>query len=147
MMDNDAEALSGLAQRRTKVMVEISRLKSELRDAVIQLDHIEATMRMFDPQIDFRALGARGDLPVDPAQHGEIMRVVLAELVDAGRPLSTAALVDLIIRARGLDRTDAKLRQTLGKRLGASLRYTERVRGLIRSLPGPGQMNMWELVR
>jgi hypothetical protein len=143
----EIDPLPSLIAGRREVLRNIDRLKANLREAVIQLDHLEATMRMFDPDIDFRSLGARKELPADPAQHGETMRIVLAALVDAGRPLSTASLIEQIISARGLDRTDAKLRQKLSKRLGPSLRYAERVRGLIRSLPGPGQMNMWELIR
>jgi hypothetical protein len=143
----ETDPVPSLLASRKEVLVNIDMLKADLRDAVIQLDHLEATIRIFDCEIDFRRFRARTELPVDPAQHGETMRIVLAALVDAGRPLSTASLIEQIISARGLDRADPKLRQKLGKRLGPSLRYAERVRGLIRSLPGPGQMNMWELVR
>jgi hypothetical protein len=128
-------------------MSKIAALKAHLKDAVVELDHLEATMRLFDPEIDFARLGARKDLPVHAAQHGEVTRIFLAALVDAGRPLSTAALVERIIQARGLDRTDPAVRKAVSRRLGPSLRYAEKVRGLIRSLPGPGQMFMWELVR
>ena len=141
----DAGSVTILAKRREQLMKDIDKLKAELKEAVGQLDHIEATMRMFDPAIDFRSLGARRDLPVDPAQHGETMRIVLAALVDAGRPMSTALLIERIIEVRGLDRTDPKLRRKLAKRVGPSLRYAEKVRGIIHSFPGPGQMNMWEL--
>ena len=78
---------------------------------------------------------------------GEVTRIFLAVLVDAGPPLSTATLIETIILARGLDRTDPGVRKAVARRLGPSLRYTDRKRGLIRSLPGPGQMLMWELVR
>ncbi|HET7084137.1 MAG TPA: hypothetical protein VFI23_05160 [Rhizomicrobium sp.] len=142
-----SNAIAGLEQRRADIINVINKIKSDMRDAVIQLDHVEATMRIFDPHIDFRAMGGRKVLPVDPAQHGENMRIVLAALVDAGRPLSTAALIEQIIQVRALDRTDSSLRRIVAKRLGPSLRYTEHVRGLIRSSPGPGQMKMWELVK
>jgi len=141
------KAIAGLAQRRADIINNINQIKSDMRDAVVQLDHVEATMKIFDPQIDFRAMGGRNVLPVDPAAHGESMRIVLASLVDAGRPLSTAALIEQIIQARALDRADPALRRVLAKRLGPSLRYAEQVRGLIRSSPGPGQMKMWELVK
>jgi hypothetical protein len=76
-----------------------------------------------------------------------VTRIFLEALADAGRPPSTATLVERIIQARGLDRTDPTVRKAVARRLGPSLRYTERKRVLIRSMPGPGQMLMWELVR
>jgi hypothetical protein len=107
----DTATLTALQDQRAETMARIDRLKSEMKDTVIQLDHIEATMRMFDADIDFTKFGARKVLPVDHAQHGEITRIFLAALVDAGRPLSMAALIETIILARGLDRTDPAVRQ------------------------------------
>jgi hypothetical protein len=143
----DTETLAGLQEQRAGIMAKIEALKLQLKDTVVHLDHVEATMRLFDPNIDFRTLGARKVLPVDAAQHGEVTRIFLAALVDAGRPLSTANLIERVIEVRGLDRTDPAVRKAVGVRIGSSLRYAEQVRGLIRHLPGPGQMFMWELVR
>jgi hypothetical protein len=142
----ESETLTALQEQRLGIMSKIETLKTYLKDTVIQLDHIEATMRLFDPDIDFTKLGARRVLPVDAAAHGEVTRTFLAALVDAGRPLSTAALVERVIMARGMDRTDPAVRKIVSKRIRPSLRYAEEVRGLIRHLPGPGQMYMWELV-
>lgn len=143
----DQETLTALLEQRAEIMTQVDALKFRLAEAVVQLDHVEATVRLFDPEIDFSKLGARKVLPVHHAQHGEVTRIFLAALVDAGRPLSTGTLVERIIQVRGLDRTDSAVRKAVARRLGPSLRYTERKRGLIRSLPGPGQMLMWELVR
>lgn len=93
---------------------------------------------------DFLNLSACG---VNSSTHSEVTRIFLEALADAGRPPSTATLVERIIQARGLDRTDPTVRKAVARRLGPSLRYTERKRVLIRSMPGPGQMLMWELVR
>lgn len=138
--------IPALSNRRNALLAEIEEKKSSLRGTIEQLDQLEATMRLFDPNIDFAKLEARRDLQVAAAHHGDTMRIVMTALADAGRPLSTGVLIDLIMASRGLDKNNAKLRRTLSRRLGPSLRYAAYTRGIIRSLPGPGQMNMWELI-
>lgn len=62
-------------------------------------------------------------------------------------PLSTVQLTERVMRERRLDLNGARLWQTMGRRVGACLNHWKRVRKIVRSLPGPGQVLLWEVVR
>ena len=51
------------------------------------------------------------------------------------------------MKERGLDANDLALKRKMGQRVGACLNHWRRVRGVVRSMPGPGMVNLWELVR
>jgi len=50
------------------------------------------------------------------------------------------------MKARSLDTDDKGLCRLMMKRTVANLKHWSKKRGVIRSLPGPGQQLMWELV-
>ena len=62
-------------------------------------------------------------------------------------PVSTAKVCEAVMKARGLDTDDKGLCRLMMKRTVANLKHWSKKRGLVRSLPGPGQQFMWELVR
>jgi hypothetical protein len=64
-----------------------------------------------------------------------------------GRPITTTAITEAVMKGRGLDTGDVALCRLMAKRVGACLRHWENQRGAIRSMPGPGQVKMWELFR
>ena len=51
------------------------------------------------------------------------------------------------MKARNLDTNDKALCKLVMKRTFANLKHWSRKRGLIRSMPGPGQQLLWEIVR
>jgi len=139
--------VSALVEKRARIAGEIENLQKLLREAVIQLDHVEATLRIFDPAIDINQIGPRRVIQVHHAHHGDITRIVLDALRTAMRPIATSNITELVMKERGVDTNDKALCNVMGKRVGACLRHMARKRGTIRSLPGPGQQNMWELNR
>jgi hypothetical protein len=63
------------------------------------------------------------------------------------RPLTTAQVCDAVMLARGLDTNDRGLCRVMMRRTNANLKHWAKKRGLIRSMPGPGQQLLWEVVR
>ena len=51
------------------------------------------------------------------------------------------------MKARNLDTNDKALCRLMMKRTTANLKHWSAKRGLIRSMPGPGQQLLWEIVR
>lgn len=95
-------------------------------------------------------MGAIAPRRVPPAHHAfrvEVSRIVLEALRDATRPLTTTEIALRVMKERGLDTNDTALARTMGKRVSACLRHREKKRGALRSMPGPGQVHMWEIVR
>jgi hypothetical protein len=63
------------------------------------------------------------------------------------RPLSTEQVCLAVMKARGLDDNDRGLCRLMMRRTNANLKHWKLKRGLIRSMPGPGQQLLWEVVR
>ena len=145
-MENE-HVISGLIRKRAEIAGQIEALQAQLKTAVVALDNVEATIRLFAPGID---LAAHGERKVPTAHHafrGEVSRIILETLRTATRPVTTTEITERVIAERGLARDDALLFRTISKRVGAALRHMEKVKRLIRGMPGPGQVRMWEIVR
>jgi hypothetical protein len=54
---------------------------------------------------------------------------------------------EAVMKVRGLNTDDRGPVRLMMKRTTANLMHWKRKRGLIRSMPGPGQQLLWEIVR
>jgi hypothetical protein len=75
---------------------------------------------------------------------GEVARIILGTLREAGKPPTTAELVVHGMAARNLNTADKRLVKMVGKRVASSLRH-HRAAGLLRSVQKPGQLTTWEI--
>ena len=117
--------------------------QAALRRLVLDMDALDATIRLFDPE---SAIGIVRVRPV-PRRHqairGESSRLILAMPRDAQAPMATRDLVFRVMQARGLNAADRAMAHTMGLRVGASLRGL-RQRGVLMSSQSKGQsMNWW----
>lgn len=143
----ETHVVSALKERRVKLATDIEGLQAQLRKAVIDLDHVEATLKQFDPDVNLGELGPRKVPQVLADIHGDTGRVILDTLRTATAPLSTAAVCEVVMKARGLDTDDKGLCRLMMKRTLANLKHWSKKRGLVRSLPGAGQQLAWELCK
>lgn len=143
----DTHVVSALKEKRVQVASQIESLQGQMRQATIDLDHVEAALRLFDPDVDLSALNPRKVAQVLADNHGDTGRVILETLRTSMRPITTAQVCDAVMKARNLDANDKALCKLMMKRTFANLKHWQRKRGLIRSMPGPGQQFLWELVR
>ena len=143
----ETHVVSALKEKRIKIATEIEGLQAQLRQRVIDLDHCEATLKLFDPDADIGALGPRRVPQVLTDIRGDTGRVILDTLREATAPLPTSRICEAVMKARGLDTDDRGLCRLMMKRTVANLKHWAAKRGMARALPGPGQELMWELVR
>lgn len=144
-MENE-HTINALIRKRAEIAGKIENLQGQLKAATVELDHVEATLRIFAPTIDIVTLGPRKVPPAHHAYHGEVTRIVLEALRTAAAPLATTELARRVMVERGLDTTDTALSRTMAKRIGACLRHWQQ-KGTIRSMAGPGQVYLWEVIR
>jgi len=137
--------VTALIQKRGELAGRIDHLQSELRQAVVDMDNVEATLRIFAPDAELPGLAPRTVPPSEPAERGTTLRVILVALHEAARPLTTNELTEAVMKARGLEIDNARLFRTMSKRVGACLRNARSERGVIRSLPGPAQQHLWQI--
>jgi len=115
----DPHVVTALVRKRSELAGEIDHLQVSLRQRIIDLDNLDATLRLFAPDIDLEDIKPR---PL-PAKHagfrGEVSRIILTALRKAGRPMTAQELAQQVMVDRGLNTSDKRLVLTMSKRAGA----------------------------
>jgi hypothetical protein len=140
--------LSGLVKRRGELAGEIENTQTKLNMLIIDLNNLDATIRIFKPDIDLLEVKPLVLPPRNHAFRGEVTRIVLSLLREYDHAASTREIALQVMVARGLNTADRLLVKTVEHRTGSCLRHQRKV-GLVRSAPGPAPDNLlcWQLVR
>jgi hypothetical protein len=139
--------LTALIYKRREIAGQIEDLQRRLKLAVTELDNVESTIRIFKPDIDLSQHGPRPVPPPHTAFKGELSRILMDALRATKVPLSTRHLAEVVMKERGMQMDDLKVRRIFQQRVGASLNNWKRVKKILKSTPGPGDMLMWEIDR
>ena len=137
--------IAGLAKRRAELAGEAEALKKRLTQIGTDLGHLDATIRLFDPDHDIAAIRPKRPRGPDVAGRGEMSRFILGVLREAPEPMTTAGIVERLMAARGMAADDTRAKHTAMKRVGMTL-GRQRENGAVRTTQGPGQPVLWELV-
>ena len=134
-------------KRRALLTHDIEQTHERLRQMVIDLESLDATLLQFDPKLEIETIRPRAFRPPkDWAKRGEMMRLIYGVLRRAVEPLTTRDIAFELIVERALDKTDQNLIRLMSKRVGVALRH-QRDNGKLRSFQGSGQYFLWEIVR
>lgn len=140
----ETHVVSALRSKRGELAGVIDALQDQLRQAMIDLDHVDATLRMFDPDIELEEIRPK---PLPPRHHafkGQVTRAILAMLRKDG-PMDARAITIRLMAERELNTADKKLADAMHKRIGAALRNL-RDRTLVQSRSGSGGRLEWRVV-
>lgn len=110
---------------------------------MIDLDHLDATLRLFDPDAAPDPVKPRLPPATKRAGAGEISRVVL-DLLRRQGPMDGKAITALVMRERGQDPDDGPLFNKVHARVGTCLRGL-RKRETVRSEYGAKGMLVWSV--
>jgi len=141
----EPHVIAALVKRRSDLTGEIEHSQRRTRTLLEDLEHLDATIRQFDPDYkleDIRPKGFRP--PSDWASRGEVSRTVLGMLRQASEPMTTRDIALAIMKRRGLNTADDKMVRKMTKRAGVALR-AQRNNGLISSQNGTGLYMMWTM--
>lgn len=144
-MENE-HVLSGLIRKRAELAGEIDHLTSVVQEKMIELDHLDATIRIFKPDIDLETVKPKPVPPRHQALPGEMIRGVLTILREAKEPLTSMDITLRLMQRRSMNAADKGLVRTVSKRVIACVRHN-RVKGLLKSTKTPGQQLLWEIKR
>lgn len=136
--------LSGLLTKRGEIAGLVEGLQDRLREALINLDHIDQTILLFDPEADLAEVKAKPLPPRHVAFKGQVTRAILHMLRTTGEALDSKAITLRLMAERELNSADTKLLKTIQKRVGAALRNI-RERGLVKSEQGKAGLLLWSL--
>ena len=136
--------LSGLLAKRAELGGRIETMQREIRQLVNSLDHVDAAIRLFDPNVDLEDIK-----PKLPPRHmafkGEVSRLLLGALRKANKPLPVSDLTLTVLTGRGLSPDDKPFMRVLSRRVGACLRNL-RKKGLVKMTRPPGSLGLWEII-
>ncbi len=120
-MEDYTLTLHGLLRKRADMSAHVSGLRAQLDVTLSALNHIDAVIRVFKPEIDLEDMPEREAPPANAAFRGEVQRFLLDTLRKAEGPLTTFDLAAAVMRNRGLDTNDRILFSLIAKRTGHSL--------------------------
>lgn len=138
--------LHALTRKRAEVAGQIEHNQLALRHLIAELDHLDATIRIFNPAIDIGAIRAKPVPPRHAAFKGEVTRVVFKALREAREPITSRDIALRLMNERGLNPDDRELSVIMVKRVCACLRV-QKQKGLIRNAESLGNLQGWEAVR
>ena len=110
--------LSGLSNNRDELIRYKRTLEHELRAVKVDIDHLEASIRIFNAADTPMERRRYGDFHRAP--RGQSSRVVMGALRDAKGPLTSRQIAVMWCEDRGLEASDVTL-NTLRKRIGSTL--------------------------
>lgn len=138
--------LHALIRKRAELAGKIEHNQLALRRLIGELDHIDATIRIFEPSVDVGQIPSRPVPPRHAAFKGEVTRLVLKMLRETAEPLTSRDVARQLMKDRGLDPESGELSVIMVKRVGACLRK-HRLNGTVRNVPSEGRLQGWALVR
>jgi hypothetical protein len=130
-MENE-HVLADLIRKRAEVAAALEEAQSRVRRLTADMESVDATIRMLEPNIDLAAIRPKALPPRHVAHHGEVMQAIFDALRGTGEPLTTNDLTMRVMASRSLNTSDAPLVRTMQKRVGAAMRQL-REKGRVRS--------------
>jgi hypothetical protein len=111
--------VAGLVAKHKELCDLRDRYRKEIKKLTVDIDHLDACLRLFDPNADTYAI--KEYVTKHRAEKGSVKRFVLSALREADRPLTSRELCEMWASDRGLSADDATL-VILRKRIGACIK-------------------------
>ena len=144
-MENE-HVITGLLRKRQSIADELDAAQNKVRLLVQAIDAVDATLKLFQPDMEIGIVRVRPTPRRHTAFRGESSRMILNMLREAGGPMTTRDIVLAVMTARGLNVTDKPMAETMRMRVSSSLRGM-RERGSVTSSEGRGASILWTLAR
>jgi len=119
---SEMHVISALQHKRAELAGMLRQLEQPLVQQRVNLAHVDATMRLFDPDIrpsDIRPKHQRERNAW--FRQGECLRLIYDELRGASQPLTTRELAERIMRIKAIPAADDQRRERIQKTLLGSL--------------------------
>src|SRR5690606_6029298 len=115
--------ISGLKAKHAELTELRKRYLFEIKKLTVDIDHLDAAIRLFDPDADSSRL--KGYIIKHKAQKGTVKRFILQCLREAKGPLTSRQITEMWIADRQLVADEATY-SILRKRIGASIKAAAR---------------------
>lgn len=141
------QTIHGLIRKRGEISGRILAIREETARLIAALDHIDQTLRLFDPEIDFEDIPVKTLPPPNAAFRGEFQRSLLEWLRGSRNWQTTDQLCVKVMVQRRMNEADKVLRVMTRKRVGHALKRLERKGVLVSRRMGKGALLSWKITR
>jgi hypothetical protein len=118
----ELHVVSALRNKRAELAGTVRQLEQQLAQQVTNLAHLDATMRLFDPDIRPQEIHPKQQRARSAwFRQGECLRLIYDQLRDAPRPVATRELAERIMRAKAIPATDDHRSELIQKTVLGSL--------------------------
>jgi hypothetical protein len=125
----ELHVICALRDKRSELAGMVNRLQQQLVQHRASLTHLDATMRLFDPDIRPEQIRPRQQRPRGAwFRPGECLRLIYDVLRDAPQPVMTRELAERIMAVKAIPAADDRTRELIQKTILGSLnRATETI--------------------
>ena len=119
---SEPHGISALSSKRAELAGIVNQLERQLTQQQANLAHLDATMRLFDPDIRPNRIRPRQQRARNVwFRPGECLRLIYDGLREAAHPMTTHQLAERIIRVKALPIADDRQRALVQKTILGSL--------------------------
>lgn len=138
---SETHVVSALVTKRAELTGLIAHFESEIRQASMDLDRLDAVLKLFAPDYDLSGIKPKSIRHINPwFAKGEMSRLALDTLRVASQPLSTCDITDTLIARKGIVIEGTNERDRLIKSLLATLQVMRKraIVEMVGRIKGPG---------
>jgi hypothetical protein len=118
----ERHVIGALRNKRAVLSGTLRQLEQQLAQQRSNLAHLDATMRLFDPEIRPKDIRPRQQRARNAwFRPGECLRLIYDELREATQPATTRELAERIMHLKAMPTTDDRCRELVQKTLLSSL--------------------------
>jgi hypothetical protein len=118
----ELHVIGALRNKRAELAGVVSQLEKQLVQERANLTHLDATMRLFDPNSRPKEIRPKQQRERSAwFRQGECLRLIYDQLRDASQPLTTRELAERIMRVKAMPMDDDRRRELVQKTLLGSL--------------------------
>ena len=122
----EPHVIGALRNKRAELSGTLRQLEQQLAGHRASLAHLDATMRLFDPNIRPKEISPRQRRARNVwFRQGECLRLIHDELREATEPMTTRELTERIMRVKAIPAADDHRRELVQKTLLGSLNRTQ----------------------
>lgn len=139
----EQHVIGALRNKRAEMSGRLRQLEQQLAQQRADLAHLDATLRLFDPEIRPNDIRPRQPRARNAwFRPGECLRLIYDELREAAQPATTRELAERIMRRKAMPPTDDRGRELVQKTL---LRSLNRAKTTIARVETAGVVS-WRLI-
>ena len=117
----ELQVIDGLQDKRLELVGLVGRLEQQLADHRVSLTHLDATLRLFDPNLLLQDTDPQQRERVSWFRPGECLRAIYDVLREAPQPLTTRDVAKRVIAAKDMTIADERTQALIQKTILASL--------------------------